>query len=80
MRLPRDVSGERLARLLRRYGYEFVRQSGSYIRLTATIGDTSHHVTIPDHPALGVGLLADIVSDVAAYLRDRESFSEELFS
>jgi len=34
MKLPRDLSGEALARLLRRYGYEVTRQAGSHIRLT----------------------------------------------
>ena len=34
MRLPRDVSGAELARLLRRFGYELTRQTGSHLRLT----------------------------------------------
>jgi hypothetical protein len=32
---PRDLSGEKLARLLRRFGYEITRQTGSYLRLTS---------------------------------------------
>jgi predicted RNA binding protein YcfA (HicA-like mRNA interferase family) len=34
MRLPRDLGGEELAVLLRRYGYEVTRQTGSHVRLT----------------------------------------------
>jgi predicted RNA binding protein YcfA (HicA-like mRNA interferase family) len=34
MRLPRDLGGEKLAVLLRRYGYEVTRQTGSHMRLT----------------------------------------------
>jgi len=31
MKLPRDLSGVELAKLLRRYGYEITRQTGSHI-------------------------------------------------
>ncbi len=34
MRTPRDISGEELARALKRYGYEISRQTGSHMRLT----------------------------------------------
>jgi predicted RNA binding protein YcfA (HicA-like mRNA interferase family) len=33
MKLPRDWAGEKLAKLLRRYGYEVTRQTGSHMRL-----------------------------------------------
>ncbi len=36
MKLPRDISGEELARLLGRYAYRVVRQTGSHIRLAST--------------------------------------------
>jgi predicted RNA binding protein YcfA (HicA-like mRNA interferase family) len=34
MKLPRDMSGDELARLLGEYGYTVTRQTGSHIRLT----------------------------------------------
>ncbi len=34
MRLPRDLSGESLATLLRQYDYDVTRQTGSHMRLT----------------------------------------------
>ena len=46
MKLPRDVSGETLAKALRVLGYEISRQSGSHLRLTTT-QHGQHHVTIP---------------------------------
>jgi hypothetical protein len=46
MRLPRDFSGDQLAILLRRYGYEVTRQTGSHMRLTTT-QEGEQHVTIP---------------------------------
>lgn len=81
MRLPRDLSGAELARLLRRYGYEVSRQTGSHIRLTSTMNGTEHHITIPAHKGLKLGTLGSILSDVAEYLKkDREDLAKELFN
>jgi predicted RNA binding protein YcfA (HicA-like mRNA interferase family) len=67
--------------LLRRYGYEVTRQDGSHIRMTSNAPGVDPHVSVPNHRAIKVGLLGDIVSEVAAHLgRDRDEFSEELFS
>ncbi len=80
MRLPRDLSGERLAALLERYGYEAERQTGSHLRLTTSYTSAEHHVTIPHHSNLRVGTLSGILRAVAAYLEiDRDALSEELF-
>lgn len=43
MKIPRDIDASVLVRALRILGYESVRQSGSHIRLTTTMGGT-HHV------------------------------------
>lgn len=66
MRLPRDMGGEELAVLLRQYGYEVTRQTGSHLRLT-TLRGGEHHVTIPRHQALRVGTLNAILKDVAQH-------------
>lgn len=80
MKLPRDLSGTDLARLLRRSGYEVSRQTGSHIRLTSKSMGAEHHVTIPAHRQLKIGTLAEILSDVAAYLEiTREALAEQLF-
>ena len=54
MKLPRDVSGDDLAKALRVLGYETTRQTGSHCRLTTSLGG-EHHVTIPRHSPLRVG-------------------------
>jgi predicted RNA binding protein YcfA (HicA-like mRNA interferase family) len=80
LRLPRDLSGHELAKLLRRYGYEVVRQTGSHIRLTSTLRGTPHHVTIPAHDPIKVGTLAGILSEIATYTEiDRAQLHKELF-
>jgi len=79
LKLPRDLPGEQLASLLRRYGYETTRQTGSHLRLTSTAKGSEHHVTIPRHKELRVGTLNAILSDVAAYLEmNREELAEDL--
>ena len=67
MKLPRDVSGDDLARRLARFGYSITRQSGSHMRLT-TQQNGEHHITIPRHAALRVGTLSSILKDVAQHL------------
>jgi predicted RNA binding protein YcfA (HicA-like mRNA interferase family) len=67
MRLPRDLDGEQLARLLRRYGYVITRQTGSHIRLTTDL-EGEHHITIPRHSPLRVGTLNAILRDIAQHL------------
>ena len=66
MRLPRDWSGEILAKSLERYGYEITRQTGSHLRLTTQEGG-EHHVTVPRHSSLRVGTLNAILKDVAGH-------------
>jgi len=79
MKLPRNVSGQQLAKALAIYGYAVTRQSGSHMRLTTTTGG-QHHLTIPDHAQLRVGTLAAIVADVAQHLGStREEITTQLF-
>ncbi len=79
MRLPRDVSGDDLAKALADLGYRVTRQTGSHLRLT-TLEGGEHHITIPRHAALRVGTLAGILGDVAQHLAlTREDLIERLF-
>ena len=67
MRIPRDINASDLVRALRVLGYEHVRQDGSHIRLTTTMGGI-HHITVPNHRPLKVGtLLGGVLKPVAAH-------------
>jgi predicted RNA binding protein YcfA (HicA-like mRNA interferase family) len=66
MRLPRDVSGDELAKHLKTFGYLTSRQTGSHLRLTTT-EKGEHHLSIPRHDSLKLGTLAGILSDVAEH-------------
>ena len=79
MKLPRDISGQRLVKSLEVLGYEVTRQSGSHVRLT-TIQNGEHHVTIPNHETLRVGTLAEILKDVCEHFQiSRDELVERLF-
>ncbi len=69
MKLPRDLSGRELAKLLRRFGYEVVRQEGSHLRLLSNHRGFPHLITIPDHPELKIGTLRTVIRLVADYLQ-----------
>ena len=78
-KLPRDLSGEDLARALKALGYEITRQTGAHIRLT-TQREGEHHVTIPRHGSLRVGTLAAILAEVAVHIGiTRQDLQDQLF-
>ncbi len=80
MKLPRDLGGPLLATLLRRYGYEITRQTGSHMRLTSTFSGHQHHITIPAHDPLKIGTLSAILADEAGYLGlSRRAVEVELY-
>ena len=68
MKLPRDVSGEDLAKGLARVGYRVIRQTGSHIRMTLD-GPPQHHLTIPAHAEIKAGTLSAILSMAGQHLQ-----------
>jgi len=79
MKLPREISGEELAKLLKKYGYEISRQTGSHIRLTTSL-QGQHHITIPAHKYLKIGTLSSILNDIAIHFKiDKGDLIKKLF-
>ena len=79
MKIPRDLGGEELARLLARFGYQVTRQTGSHLRLTSSARGTEHHLTIPRHSPLKIGTLNSILKDAGVYLEmDRQRLLDAL--
>jgi predicted RNA binding protein YcfA (HicA-like mRNA interferase family) len=66
VKIPRDCNGPELVRALRRLGYEAQRQTGSHIQLTTQRGG-EHHVSIPNHHPLKLGLLHGVLKDVGEH-------------
>ncbi len=79
MKVPRDINGSSLAKLLGKYKYEITRQTGSHLRLTTRLKG-EHHITIPQHKPLKVGMLNGILNDIASHLEiEKEGLIQELF-
>ena len=67
-KIPRDISGRELTKLLNRYKYKVVRESGSHIRLVSTYQQTK------------IGTLNNILNDIAEYLKiSKKELIHELF-
>ncbi|NJP08665.1 MAG: type II toxin-antitoxin system HicA family toxin [Leptolyngbyaceae cyanobacterium RU_5_1] len=79
MKLPRDLTGQELAKSLETLGYMIARQTGSHIRLT-TQENGEHHVTVPNHSPIKVGTLNAILKDIADHFEiDRDELLRRLF-
>ncbi len=78
-KIPRDLSGQNLIKLLNKLGYEPTRQTGSHIRIT-TQESGKHHVTIPNHTPIKIGTLSNILKDIATHFKlTKEELIEKLF-
>lgn len=66
MKLPRDLSGEELIKLLcKHHGYRRVNQEGSHVILE-TDTPRQHRLAVPNHNPLRIGTLNAILRAVAA--------------
>ncbi|MGC8554189.1 MAG: type II toxin-antitoxin system HicA family toxin [Candidatus Acidulodesulfobacterium sp.] len=79
-KIPRDISGLELAKLLSKYGYKVDWQKGSHLRLTTYLNNAEHHITIPNHDSIKIGTLNNILIDVAGFFGiDKKELIEKLF-
>jgi len=79
-KIPRDISGQQLAGILKKYGYEIKRQSGSHLRLVTNIKGVQHKITIPNHYPVKIGTLNNILNDISEYMKlEKAALIEELF-
>jgi len=79
MRLPRDLTGKKLAKIVEVLGYKIERQTGSHIRLT-TSKNGEHHITIPNHSPIKIGTLNAILKDIANHFEiTRDNLIDQLF-
>lgn len=76
---PRDVSGKSLIKVLSKYGYDVIRQTGSHVRMTITINDEVKNITIPNHDSIKLGTLMSILNEVSSQLKiSREDIINKL--
>ncbi len=78
-KIPRDITGYELIKLIGKLGYQITRQAGSHIRLTTTENGI-HHITVPNHDPLKIGTLSNILSDIADHFQiSKKELLEKLF-
>ena len=68
MRIPTDITGNDLIKLLKPFGYTIIRQSGSHIRIQTNING-EHSLTVPNHNPIKIGTLNSILKDIANHLK-----------
>ena len=79
-KIPRDISGRKLAKLLNIYKYEIEREKGSHIRLVSTHQLFEHKITIPDRQPIKIGTLNNILNDISDYLKiSKQELIDKLF-
>ena len=78
-KIPRDITGYELIKIIEKFGYQITRQTGSHIRLT-TSENGIHHITVPNHKPLKIGTLSGILSDIADHFQiSKKELQEKLF-
>ncbi|MEJ7612288.1 MAG: type II toxin-antitoxin system HicA family toxin [Candidatus Fervidibacter sacchari] len=60
-KLPRDVSGRKVVKVLQKIGYRVVHRKGSHIRMRDDTNPNHLPVTVPDHKSIKPGLLRQIL-------------------
>ena len=67
MKIPRDISADKLIKSLEDFGYKITRQKGSHIRLSKTHNSERHNITIPKHNPIKIGTLNNILIEVSNF-------------
>ena len=66
MKSPRDISGQEFIKSAKKFGYEFVRQNGSHVKLT-TQQKGEHHLAVPNHNPLKIGMFNALVFEISKH-------------
>lgn len=79
MKIPRNLTGLELVKLLKPFGYEVVRQTDSHIRIQ-TMENGQHYETIPRHDPIKIGTLNNILKNIAEHFDlTKEELAKHLF-
>ena len=80
MKLPRDLNGSQLVKMLEKFGYQVHHQTGSHI-IVKTFEQGENTQSIPNHKPLKIGTLNAIVGEVADHLGiDKNELLQRLLS
>jgi predicted RNA binding protein YcfA (HicA-like mRNA interferase family) len=80
LKVPRDISADKLVKALIKLGYSITRQKGSHIRLTIKVDNNTHHITIPNHNPIKIGTLNNILNDLSVFHKvEKKELISKLF-
>jgi predicted RNA binding protein YcfA (HicA-like mRNA interferase family) len=79
MKLPRDLNGSQLVKMLERVDYQVQHQTGSHI-IVRTTQNGENTQSVPNHKPLKIGTLNGILGEVADHLgMDKKGLTDLLF-
>ena len=79
MKIPRNISGKELVKVLKVFGYEVVRQNGSHLTVTTEMNG-QHHLAIPNHDSIKIGTFNGIINRVALHFNlDKQEVLKNYF-
>lgn len=71
-KMPRNLSGYEVRRILEHNGFRFVKEKGSHMSMEKQLkGRTIKELSVPDHDTVKIGTLQKIVRDSE---KDRDEF------
>lgn len=80
MKMPRDISPDKLITALGKINYFVSQQKGSHIRLQNNKLKNVHHITIPNHSPIKIGTLNNILKEIADKFEiSKEELAKQLF-
>jgi len=80
MKIPRNLDGSQLVKILKKVGYEKIHQTGSHI-IIRTEQNGENTQSVPNHKPLRIGTLDSILGEVAEHLSLKKSdLVKQLFS
>lgn len=80
MKVPRDLNGSQLVKMLEKVGYQIQHQSGSHI-IVKTLQNGENTQSVPNHKPLKIGTLNAILGEVADHLGvEKKDLLQQLLS
>ncbi len=68
----RVISGKKLISAFESFGFEFVKQEGSHIKMRRFRGGKTQTLVIPNHATLAKGTLKEIYVQALQYFSEKE--------
>jgi predicted RNA binding protein YcfA (HicA-like mRNA interferase family) len=68
----RDISGKKLIKVFENFGFNFVGQKGSHIKMSRIVSGKTQTLVIPNHFSIAKGTLKDIFTQALKYIPEKE--------